>query len=216
MKNYLFTILLSALCLQSCTPALVFTAASATTLASAKDRSLGDTLDDNLIYGKIKKEFIAKGFKKLYFKIGVEVVQSRVLLTGEVESDDDIINALEIVWGVSGVKEVLNELKVSEESKKFDAAQYIKDSWISSRIKASIFFNRSIKFINYTIVVQKNIVYVFGIARNEEELAKVTQIASEVSGVEKVISHAHLKEQFSPKESSSIKSENLTPEEASL
>ncbi|MDX1917381.1 MAG: hypothetical protein SFT68_05305, partial [Rickettsiaceae bacterium] len=88
-KTSLLVILLTcAINLQSCVPTMIFTAASSATIASAKDRSLGSTLDDNLIYGKIKKEFISQGFKKLYFKIGVEVVQSRVLLTGEVESED--------------------------------------------------------------------------------------------------------------------------------
>ncbi len=182
--------------IQSCGPTLIFTAASASTFATAKDRTLGNTIDDNLIYAKIKKEFIAKGLKKLYFKIGVEVVQSRVLLTGGVESEDDIITALDIVWSINGVKEVLNELNINEESRKFDAPQYVRDTWINSRIKAAIFFNRSIKFVNYTVVVQKNIVYLFGIARSEEELSQVTQISAQVSGVEKVISHVHLKDNF--------------------
>ncbi len=180
--------------LSSCMPA-VFTAATAGTLATAKDRSFGDTIDDGIIHTKIKKGFASKGFKKLYNKITTEVVQGRVLLTGDLESDEDILTAIEICWSISGVKEVINELKISESSNKFDAAQFTKDSWISGRIKASIFFNRSIKFINYTIITQKNVVYLFGIARTEEELSEVTKIASEVSGVERVVSHVHLKEE---------------------
>ncbi|MDX1924204.1 MAG: BON domain-containing protein [Rickettsiaceae bacterium] len=215
-KFHLISIFLCALSLYGCLPTVIFTGASATTLAAAKDRTFGDTVDDALISTKIQKEFIAKGFKKLYTKIHVEVVQSRVLLTGDVESEDDILSAMDIVWSISGVKEVINELKVNENSSKFDTAQYLKDTWISGRVKAAVFFNRSIKYVNYNIVTQRSVVYLFGIARSEDELAKVTQIASEVSGVEKVVSHVHLKDDGGPKiTSKSEMSENSQDKEIS-
>lgn len=193
-KITILALLTCSTILSSCLPVL-FTAAATTTVASAKDRSFGNTVDDMAISAKIKKEFLSRGFKKLYTKINVEVIQSRVLLTGTVESDDDIVSAVDIAWSIYGVKEVINEIKVSENSNKFDAVQYGKDAWITSRIKASTFFKRSIKFINYTIVTSKNVVYLFGIARTEEELQQVIDIASKVAGVEKVISYVHLREQ---------------------
>lgn len=199
MKRTTLIFLLSASTLVSSCMPFLFLGAGATTVASAKDRSFGNTIDDIKIAAKLKKEFISKGFKKLYTKINVEVVQSRVLLTGDVESDDDIMSAVEIAWSIYGVKEVLNELKLNENSNKFDTTQFSKDTWITSRIKSSTFFNRSIKFINYTIVTQKNIVYLFGIARSEEELQKVIDIASKVAGVEKVISHVTIREETARK-----------------
>ncbi len=197
MKNIL-VILIALLSLTSCLPA-IFTAASATTIATAKDRTFGNTVDDITISARIRKDFVSKGFKKLYTKITVEVVESRVLLTGEVESEEDIISAVDIAWSAYGVKEVINELKVSEESNKFDTAQYAKDTWITGRIKASTFFKRDIKFVNYTVVTMRNIVYLFGIARTEDELGMVTDIASSVAGVEKVVSYVRLKEESAPK-----------------
>ncbi|MDX2049963.1 MAG: BON domain-containing protein [Rickettsiaceae bacterium] len=194
MKKFNFIILVFVLFeLQACMPT-IFAAATTTTFATAKDRSLGNTIDDVIISTTIRKEFISHGFKKLYTKINVEVVQGRVLLTGDVESQDDIISAVDIVWSISGVTEVINELKISEDSNKFDPVQFAQDSWISTQIKTSIFFDRSIKFVNYTIITKKNIVYIFGIARSASELEKVTDIASKIAGVEKVLSYAHLKE----------------------
>lgn len=198
-----------------CLP-VVFTAASSATIASSKDQSVGDTVDDVAISAKIKKEFIKQGFKSLYTKIDIEVVQRRVMLTGEVESDEDIIKAVDISWSVGNVKEVINELKVSENSNKFDTAQYAKDAWITSRIKTSTFFNRSIKFVNYTIVTSHNIVYLFGIARTQEELEQVSKLASEVPGVEKVVSYVHLKEESAPKIDDHLSSgDSITSKEAS-
>lgn len=198
MRNFILLLIILSTSLSGCLPTL-FTAATASTFASAKDRTIGDTVDDFTISTRLKKEFMLRGFKKLYTKIDAEVVQGRILLTGEVESDEDIISAVDICWSISGVKEVINELKISEDSNKFDAIQFAKDSWITSRIKASTFFNRSIKFVNYTIITQKNVVYLFGIARTDDELSEVTKIASEVSGVEKVVSYVHMREESAPK-----------------
>lgn len=179
--------------LSSCVPAL-FVASASTTMASAKDRSFGDTVDDITIATKIRKGFASNGFKKLYTKIGIEVVQGRVLLTGSVESEGDIIKAVEISWSIFGVREVINEIKIVNDDK-FRPGQYAKDTWITSRISTSLFFRRDIKFANYTVITNDNVVYLFGIARTEEELQKVTKIASEVSGVKKVVSHVHLREE---------------------
>ncbi len=161
-------------------------------ITATKDKTIGESLDDATLSAKIKAEFIKQGFKKLYSKINVEVYQGRVLYTGSVESDQDIINAIDIAWNQTEVKEVINELSIKES--KIDPIQYTKDTWITTRIKSSIFTQRNVKFVNYTIVTSNNIVYLFGIARSDEELDHVSKIAASVKGVEKVISHVLIKD----------------------
>ena len=186
-------LLLISLMLSSCVAA-VSTGVMSLGLKAAKDRSLGESLDDQTIAIKIKKDFIAKGFKNLYTKINVEVFKGRVLYTGNVESEEDIITAIDIAWQQKEVKEVINELSVADDKKTLDVLQYSKDSWITTKIKSKIFAERKIKFINYTIVTTNNIVYLFGAARSEEELNTVAEMAASVSGVEKVISHVTVRE----------------------
>ena len=84
--------------------------ATGATVAAAKDRSIGEAIDDVKISTKIKADFMKSGFKSLYAKIDVEVIEGRVMYTGTVETEEDIMNALEIAWKQEGVKEVLNEL----------------------------------------------------------------------------------------------------------
>jgi osmotically-inducible protein OsmY len=179
--------------LSSCVAA-VSTGVMSLGLKAAKDRSLGQSIDDGAISIKIKKEFITRGFKKLYTKINVEVFQGRVLYTGEVENEEDIIEAIDIAWKQKEVKEVINELSVTESKRTLDVAQYSKDSWITTKIKSKIFADRKIKFINYTIVTTNHVVYLFGIARSEEELKTVAEMAASVSGVQYVISHVTIRE----------------------
>lgn len=179
--------------LQGCLPA-VFGATAGTAIAASKDRSLGGAIDDATISAKIKKEFISEGFRDLYTKIDVEVMNGRVMYTGSVKDEDDILKAVEIAWKQRGVREVINELHVDDKSSYFDAAQYSRDSWITSQIKAKTIMHRSIKFVNYTVVTSKSIVYLFGVARSEEEMEKVANIAAETKGVHKVVNHVKLLE----------------------
>ena len=179
-----------------CMPA-IFGAAAGTTVAVAKDRSAGSTVDDIKISAGIKKDFISKGFRDLYTKINVEVADGRVLYTGSVATEDDMMKAVDIAWAQNGVAEVVNELHVDEQSNYFDAAQYARDTWITSRIKTKTMLERDIKFVNYTIITVKNVVYLFGIARSQEELDKVAGIAAEVRGVERVAVRAHVTDNVS-------------------
>jgi osmotically-inducible protein OsmY len=161
-------------------------------LVAAKDNTLTEAVDDARISSAIKASFIKKGFKALYTKISVNVVDGRVLYTGKVSSDQDIITAVDIAWDQKGVKEVMNELKVDDKSSYFDTAEYARDSWITSRIKTKTITEKGVKFINYNIITSGGVVYVLGIAKSQEELDKVAEIASEIHGVEKVVVHAKI------------------------
>lgn len=167
----------------------VFIGTAGTAMEFAKDRPAGDTMADMRISGAIKAELIKDGFRKLYTKIKVKVVLGRVLLTGGIEKEEDAIRAVEIAWKQKGVVEVINELKVDKDSERFDLVQYTKDTMITGQIKSKIFMNRDIKFSNYTVITLSDMVYLFGIARSEEELEKVASIASNINGVKKVVSH---------------------------
>ena len=128
-------------------------------------------------------------------------------------SEEDIIKAVQIAWDQPGVVEVVNELKVDKNSGRFDVVQYARDSMITSQIKSKTFLDRDIKFVNYTVITLNDIVYLFGIARSEEELQKVATIASNVRGVQKVVSHVRIGE-FTPKaESSANDTETLLIDE---
>ena len=181
-------ILFTSVMLSGCLAA-VFTGAAGSALQFAKDRPAGGTLTDVRIATAIKGEFIKRNFRELYAKIKTEVVQGRVLFTGVIEKDEDAITAVQIAWNQKGVNGVINELKVDKNSGNFNLVQYTRDAMITSQIKSKTFINRDIKFVNYTVITLNDTVYLFGIARSEEELEKVANIASNIHGVQKVVSH---------------------------
>ncbi|MCC2646821.1 MAG: hypothetical protein K0R02_886 [Rickettsiaceae bacterium] len=177
--------------LSGCYP-VVFAAATTTGVALSKDRSFGEAIDDTTIWTKIKKELVSKGFKELYAKVDVKVDEGRVLLTGFVEHEEDALKAVEICWEQKGVKEVVNELQVDPENAKINPIRYAKDTWFTSQIKGKVFIDKSIKYVNYTIITFDSVVYLFGIARSQEELEKVANIAAQVKGVDRVVSHVKI------------------------
>ncbi|MBN8511476.1 MAG: BON domain-containing protein [Rickettsiales bacterium] len=188
----LFYLTLALFSLSGCLQT-VFTGAAGSAVELAKDRGAKQALTDARISAGIKADLIKSGVREYFTKIKVDVVDGRVLLTGAIEKDADALKAVEIAWNQKDVEEVVNELKVNEKSDHFSLAQYTRDVMITSQIKSKTFINRQVKFVNYTIVTVDNVVYIFGIARSEEELAKVADISSNVRGVERVVSHVKIK-----------------------
>ena len=181
-------LIFSSYFLSACLP-VAFVGAGSSAMMFAKDRSAKDALYDLKIASSIKSAFITEGFKEIYTKINVEVFAGRVLLTGRLENTFSHDKVLGLVKSQNGVKEVLDEITVTNEKIIFDAPQYARDSLITSQIKSQIFKNRDIKSINFIVVTNYDVVYLFGIARSSDELDKVANIAANINGVKKVVSH---------------------------
>ena len=187
--NHIILVFLTFSMLCGCAAFLAPAAVTVVGTYAIKEESIGETIDEKTISIKIRKAFIRAGFKTLYSKINVEVIRRHVLLTGFVQSQEDMLKAVEMAWSVKGVEKVINELRIDEKNSSFTASRYIKDSWITTRIKTKSIFAQNINFVNYTVVTLDGIVYLFGLAKSEEEMEKICQIASLVKGVKKVISY---------------------------
>ncbi len=59
---------------------------------------------------------------------------------------------------------------------------------ITSQLRAAMITNKKIKSVNYNIDTYKKKIYIYGIARDEEERAEVINEAKEILDVEDVIS----------------------------
>lgn len=184
MKN-VYRLLALFILLQSCTPLLIGVGGVAVGTTLVQEKSVGSSIDDTTIWTEINSSLIKN---KQFFNIKVKVNEGRVLLTGIVPDMESTLEAVKIAWSYKGTKEVINEILIQEESE-----SVLKSLWITTQIKSKLLFGSHIKSFNYTIVTMDDIVYLFGIAQNNNELNKVIKIAGTVSGVEKVISHVRLK-----------------------
>ncbi len=179
--------LLIVLVAPGCT-SLAIGAVGATAVAAAQERTIGDAIDDAIIYTEVNSQMLQADID-LFQHVGVEVVEGRVLLTGSVPTPNDRIEAVRLAWQAEGVKEVLNEVQVTDDS---SIADYVADSWISVQVKTKLLFDRDIRAINYSIETVNGSVYMIGIARDAVELKRATNHARTIKGVRKVISHVRI------------------------
>lgn len=193
MLRILSLLCITALFTNACAPIVVGGGAAAG-VAIAQERSVGDAIDDSAVWTKIKNDLFKQSVDKLFGTVDVKVSEGRVLLTGSVESAELRSKASEICWKVKGVKEVINELKIAKPTGKLDVVDYSKDAWITARIKSKMLISKSIKSINYSIQTLGGVVYIMGIAQNQEELDRVINIAGTVKYVKKVVSHVRVKD----------------------
>ena len=185
--NPLFTFL-SLLALTACAAPGIVAGAATAGLAVAQERSIGTVIDDTAIELQIQ-HYLLQASDGLFIRVGIEVHEGRVLLTGVVPAPDDRVEAVRQAWQVNGVLEVINEVQVSDRA---GITDYLRDVKITSQLRFKMLRDRDISDVNYTVETVNGIVYLMGIARSRPELDKVTTHARNIAGVQKVFSHVRL------------------------
>ena len=160
------------------------------TSSSLKEKGIKEAMSDGMIDASINKEYINHDVN-MFLNVEIEVVEGRVLLTGSVKKTKHRMDAIKIAWKVLGVREVINEIEVTE---KGGIKQYLIDVKIKTQIRYKVIADKKISSINYNFEVVNGNLYIIGIAQNKKELKRVVEHANDISGVFKVVSHVMMKE----------------------
>ncbi len=194
MKKLLIISLFSmtALSQTSCLPVIIAGGAGAAGYTASQERPVKQTLSDTNITASINMDYLRDAHSEDLKNVKVNTVEGRVLLTGFVPTQEAKINAYNLAWKIQGVTQVINEVRV-EKNTQFSAKQAASDSWISTQIGSRLLFAKDVQSVNYSVETIRGVVYLMGIAQNKTELEKVTDIASKVSGVQKVVSYVRIK-----------------------
>jgi len=188
LKMLSFVVL--SIALSSCA-ALVIGAGGEGARVAAQERSAGSAVDDASIVIRIKNHYAQNDYKDLFANIEIKSIEGRVLLTGNVDKPDSQIQGVRLAWQVNGVKEVINEIQISD---KAGFANYARDLWISTQIKSRLLFEKHVRSVNYSIITVNQTVYLMGIAQDQEELDRANHVCSTTSYVERVVSYVRLKD----------------------
>jgi len=191
--RYFICIFVLLISLNSCVGVLFGAGAAVGGKVFSQDKTFGESISDTTIWTKIRTGFVREKVDGLLGSINIEVSEGRVLLTGFVDNSEDILKILKVVWEQDGVKEVINEINVKNKENDPNVFDYAKDSWTTSQIKTKLLFASEVRSANYSIETVNSVVYIFGIAKDEAELERVKNIASEASGVKKVMSYARVR-----------------------
>ena len=166
--------------LSACVP-LVVGGAVVGTMVVIDRRTSGTQLEDEGIEfrasNRIKEVIGDKGH------VNVTSYNRQVLLTGEVPTAKDRELVEKAVAGVDNVRSVVNELAVMPNS---TLTQRSNDTLITGKVKASFVDAKDISLNAFKIVTERNTVFLMGRV-TPREVARATEIARGVGGVEKVV-----------------------------
>ena len=184
----LFLLFLLLMCpLTGC--GLVIGAGAAAGTAAMKERGLSAAIDDKIIQAQINAKWLDAD-SKLFVDISSSVYEGRVLLAGKVQIPEHRVEAVRTAWSVEGVREVINQIEISNRTGVIDFAR---DAWITTKLTVNLTVDSQVKAINYSVDTVDGQVFIMGIAQNQDELNRVRAHAQNVSYVRRVTSHAVLK-----------------------
>ena len=174
--------------LAGCFSAAVGTTAWLATAAS-EERSIKSAATDLAIRTRINGLWLDHN-EALLTRVDISISEGRVLLTGRVPTQQQRLNAVRLAWKVPGVKEVINEIRVSETK---GASDFARDSWITAQLKTTLALDEKVNSINYSIDTVGGAVYLMGIAVSEEEVERVRNHARQIKYVRRVVNYVIMK-----------------------
>jgi osmotically-inducible protein OsmY len=145
-------------------------------------RSLGTQIDDSIMQKSLSIR-VAQVNSKYILTVSTKVIDGHIYLNGTVDTVDEKILLTKLAWKIEGARTVKNNLKVKD---KFSLKNEAKDLLITSQIKVALLVNKKVKSVNYQINTVNQIIYIFGIAQNEEERREVIYEGKQILDVKNV------------------------------
>lgn len=169
-----------------CSTATGFVAGAAGASRSmVQDGTLGRSIDDATAANSVRSKLMAMD-RAAFGGVEVEVAQGQLLLSGMAPSPESKAMAERVAWSVPGVDEVANEIVVGRNPSFMRSSL---DDFMSAQVRAKLMSDARVKGVNFNIETHRGVVYLMGLARSEEELQRAAEDASNVRGVERVVSY---------------------------
>ena len=182
---------LSPLGLTGCVAAGVAAGAGAAVgVAAVQEKGVSAAARDIRIRTEINSLWL-QADENLLYDIELQVQESRVLLTGSVEDPELRLKAVRLAWQVEGVKEVINEIEISDKS---GFGNYARDVQISTELRSTLIVDKEVSSINYSIETVNQTIYFMGVAKSREELDRVIDHARNIEYVRRVRNYVRVKE----------------------
>ena len=166
--------------LPACAPLLIGGAIFGGSMVAIDRRTSGAQVEDAAIELKAGSRI---GDLATLGHINVTSYNRRVLLTGEVPTENDKVRVGEAVRQMENVRGVYNELAVLGSSSLGGRSN---DSILSAKVKATFVDAKDLQANTVKVVTERAIVYLMGIV-SEREATRASDLARSVPGVQKVV-----------------------------
>lgn len=151
-------------------------------------------VEDANVTAKIKSQLLWNS-NTSGLSINVDTKDGFVTLKGEVSSSAEYELAEQLALNTKDVRGVDNKLKIMESKESFasksarevkEAKKTISDSWITSKAKAALMYNRNIDASDINIDTKNGVVTLKGKVGDKAEKELVSSIVRDIEGVKKV------------------------------
>tara|TARA_B100001093_G_scaffold312372_1_gene298084 strand:- start:1855 stop:2460 length:606 start_codon:yes stop_codon:yes gene_type:complete len=177
-------LLLASFFLSGCASAIIGVGTAAVA-ASSTEKGFSTSVADTQIHAKLTDQFIKTNFS-LVTAVDVSVNDGAVLITGKVKTPEEKISVTKLAWEVRGVREVVNELQVTDSSSIRNIA---KDLAASATLRTKLITDNDISSLNFSIDVVNGTIYLSGVAANVDEMNRVVAHAREVRFTQQVVNY---------------------------
>jgi hyperosmotically inducible protein len=145
--------------------------------------SAGEVIDDSVLTAKVKTALIEDPVAKAR-DVNVETYRGVVQLGGFVDTAEQKSRAGEVAKGVSGVKEVRNDLRVS--SDQATVGQVVDDGALTAAVKGKLIADQTMQSYKVNVETQKGVVQLTGFVDSNDAKSRAGDIARSVDGVKDV------------------------------
>lgn len=181
----LTVVLLVAVTLQGCTPAVVGGGAAVGASVAHDRRSAGASVEDQ----NIEIKALHRRLQDKELRDGTNVAATSynrvVLLTGEAVSPELRDRYVDMVGKINGVRRVVNEIQVGQPT---SLAERSGDSYLTAKVKVHLFDIKLPGFdpTRIKVVTERSVVYLMGLVTSQEADAVVEKVRH-LKGVHKVV-----------------------------
>lgn len=147
-------------------------------------RSASTILDDEAIESNLQNSLnLVMEEQNEHGQVNITVFNGVLLLTGSATDADKKAQIEQIVSKQPGIKTIHNELKTKLQSN----SEIAKDRWITTKIKASMFFTEGFPSSKVKVITHKGTVYLLGML-TEEEKQWAIELSKSAEGVNRIVS----------------------------
>ena len=166
------------------------TAPTASTGTAPAGTTVGTEIDDSVVTARVKSALLADNDTKS-FDIKVETRKGQVQLSGFVDTQARIDNAIALTRKVEGVTSVENGMTLKDG--KATVGNAVDDGIVTAKVKSALLADPDIKSFDIAIATRKGEVQLSGYVNNQAQINRAIDIARGIEGVQSINNEMSIK-----------------------
>ena len=147
------------------------------------ERTLAQQIEDESIETKAEVNIHAANEAFHQANMAIVSYNGYVLLAGQVGTEELKAQATEVVRKIRGVRRIYNELEIASAS---SAMTRSSDTWITTKVKTWLLGRSDTEGTRVKVVTEDGVVYLMGLV-TRDEANRISEVASDISGVQRVV-----------------------------